>query len=51
LSEGGLSEGGFNVPRWTFWRSRLDGLARSGDKVAREGLRYMRRYDAQIAGR
>jgi len=47
---GGLSEGGFNVPRWTFWRSRLEGLARDGDPVARQGLRYVRRYDAQIAG-
>lgn len=45
----GLTEGGFNVPRWTFWRSRMAGLAHTGDPVARDGLRYMRRFDARIA--
>ncbi|MET0418565.1 MAG: DUF3632 domain-containing protein [Actinoplanes sp.] len=35
----GLTEGGFNVARWKFWRRRLEELARGGDPVAAEGLR------------
>jgi hypothetical protein len=45
----GLTAGGFNVPRWRFWRSRLQGLADAGDPAAREGLRHARRFDARIA--
>jgi hypothetical protein len=45
----GLTEGGFNIPRWMFWRSRLDGLAQTGNPVAHEGMRYLRRHDARIA--
>jgi Protein of unknown function (DUF3632) len=44
----GLTETGFSVPRWTFWRSRLAALAEDGDAQARAGLRIMRRYDKQI---
>ncbi|MBU2666945.1 DUF3632 domain-containing protein [Actinoplanes bogorensis] len=44
----GLAEGGFNVPRWTFWRSRLESLADSDDPVARAGFRAVRRFDKQI---
>ena len=44
----GLAEGGFNVPRWTFWRSRLEALADAGDPVARVGFRAVRRFDKQI---
>jgi hypothetical protein len=45
----GLTEGGFNGPRWAFWRSRMEGLAGGGDPVAVAGLRAIRRYDKQIA--
>ncbi|MBL7255745.1 DUF3632 domain-containing protein [Paractinoplanes lichenicola] len=39
----GLSEGGYNLPRWTFWLSRLEGLAGGGDPVAVRGLRAARK--------
>ena len=45
----GLTATGYNVPRWTFWRSRMAGLAEAGHPAAREGLRYLKRYDQQIA--
>ncbi|MBM2615906.1 DUF3632 domain-containing protein [Actinoplanes sp. LDG1-06] len=44
----GLSETGFNPPRWAFWRSRLEGLAAGGDPVARAGLKALRRLDKEI---
>ncbi|MBB4693757.1 DUF3632 domain-containing protein [Paractinoplanes abujensis] len=44
----GLSEGGYNLPRWTFWRSRLEGLAATGDPVARRGLHAIRKVGPQL---
>lgn len=38
----GLGDIGFNVPRWTFWRSRMEILSH-------EGFGYMKRFDARIA--
>jgi hypothetical protein len=40
---------GFGVRRWAVWRGRMEELAQNGDRVARDGLRVMKRYDARIA--
>jgi hypothetical protein len=45
----GVAEPGFSVPRWAFWRSRLEGLAREGDRAAKEGFRLIKRHDSRIA--
>jgi len=50
-SSAGVAEGGFSVPRWTFWRSRLEALAREGDESARRGFQAIKKYDRKIAGR
>jgi hypothetical protein len=48
--QAGVADPGFSVPRWTFWRSRLEALART-DHVAKEGFRLIKRHDATIAAR
>ncbi|MFD0525506.1 DUF3632 domain-containing protein [Paractinoplanes durhamensis] len=40
-AQAGVTEPGFSVPRWAFWRSRLQTLSR-------EGFKAIKRYDARI---
>jgi len=45
----GVAAPGFSVPRWVFWRTRMAALADQGFRPARDGVRFMKRYDRQIA--
>ncbi|MFE9601416.1 DUF3632 domain-containing protein [Streptomyces hokutonensis] len=50
-TDGGMTEGGFTIERWEFWRSRLAGLATGTDptaQVARAALQYMTALDGRV---
>ncbi len=52
--ESGISQDGFTVERWEFWRSRLEVLAAGAGaeaRTARVALDYMSACDAQIINR